>query len=261
MRADAPTGLIGARNGIVQIRVGAVGARARVRRALDVTRVLGYYGGIWVLVRRTGDNAMPFQSVPNTAEVVIEGELDGEQAVNTHYAKFASAYTQDDLNALASAVDDWVGAVWLPLMPTNYHYTRTVARGLTSEIDMEAEDNTFSGSGTGGVNSGANNQTLSVKRRSAFTGRGARGRIFVPGIYDGAKADDNHVAAGFVTAIETALNGLTDVMGDVDWLAVIVHRVAGGVPLATAVTFTLVEWVVVNTVIDSMRRRLPGRGS
>jgi len=204
---------------------------------------------------------MTFQSVPDTAEIVVKGTLNGQNVVNTFYATKEGGYDQADIDALASHVDDWVGALWLPHMPTQYHYLTSVVRGLTSAIDLTGEDNTNSGDGGGGTMTGANNMSLAVKRRSGFTGRGARGRVFLPGVPDSGKDDDNHVTTDFSGSMETVLNGFRAAIADVDWVEVIVHRVASGVPLAEAVIFTVVEYVVVDLVIDSMRRRLPGRGS
>lgn len=204
---------------------------------------------------------MPFQSVPNTAEVIVRWSLAGQQIINTFYGRKASAYTQADIDALAARVDEWVADSLLPTLSSSLIYTGTVVRGLTSAIDLEAENNDSAGAGAGGVSTSPNNKALSIKRRSAFTGRGARGRIFVAGIPDASMASPNAVDAGFAVAMEAALNALQGAMDEVNFEEVIVHRIAAGVPLVPAVLFTLVEYVVVDLGIDSMRRRLPGRGT
>jgi hypothetical protein len=84
--------------------------------------------------------------------------------------------------------------------------------------------------------------------------------VFIGGIPSTALDFPNVVGDTFITAITAALNALSENVSEVDFVEVIVHRVAAGVPLAEAVIFTVVEYVVVNNVIDSMRRRLPGRG-
>lgn len=204
---------------------------------------------------------MAFQSVPDTVEVVIRGVRAGEEIINTFFGKKEGGYVQADLDALAVAVDAWVGTTWLTLMPNDYTYLGTVVRGLANAIDLIAENGDSTGAGSYGSAGAPLNVTLSVKRRSAFTGRGARGRVFLPGIPTSAIAAPGFVSSGFAEAAATILTGFKDVMDSVDFVEVIVHRVAAGVPLATAVVFTVVEYVVVNNAIDSMRRRLPGRGT
>jgi hypothetical protein len=77
---------------------------------------------------------------------------------------------------------------------------------------------------------------------------------------DVVTTESNTVSTEFETALITALNALSTAVEGVGFLPVIVHRVGAGVPLAEAVVYTLVEWVVVDKVLDSMRRRLPKRG-
>jgi len=205
---------------------------------------------------------MAFQSVPNCAIVEVVGTLDDQVVENTFYGRFASAYAQSDIDALATAVDGWVNDFWRAALGANYIYTNTKVRGLTSAIDMAAEDSTSSG--PGGISTGSpipNNVTLSVKRRSALTGRGARGRVFVPGWRSTMLSTDNVANAAVAGVMEDALNEMRGAMAAVDWEEVIVHRVAAGTPLVPAVAFTVIEYVVVNLVMDSMRRRLPGRGN
>lgn len=205
---------------------------------------------------------MAFQPAVNCAEVTVRGTQDGQQVENTFYGRFATAYDIVNIQALADAVDNWVGAHWLPALGSNFTYVETAVRGLNASIDLAAESNAHAGSG--GITTGVglpNNCTISVKRTTGFTGRGARGRVFVPGLKDTMLATENVLNVGVASAIVTALNGMRSAMDGVDWTEVILHRVAGGADLPTAVIFTLVEYVMVNLTMDSIRRRLPGRGS
>lgn len=204
---------------------------------------------------------MPFQRVPDTVEIIVEGVSGDQQIINTFYGQKDGGYTLADLINLADDVDTWVGTDWLPLLSAAYTYLRTTVRGLNAAIDLIATADASAGAGTVTGTSQANNVCLAVKRSSGMTGRGARGRIFVPNIADANLSDDNHVSSTFAAAIVEALTVLDTVISAADFLPVIVHRVSGGVPLTEAVVFTLVEWVVTDLVVDSMRRRLPKRGS
>lgn len=204
---------------------------------------------------------MAFQSAPDCAEILLRAVRGGQNCFNTFYVKFGTPYDQADLDALSSAFDAWVGASWLPLQAGNYEYVGTTVRGLTSSIDLISEDNTSAGAGGAGLGEFSNNASLAVKRRSAYTGRGARGRIFLPPPPASARFDDNTVTTTFAAAIEAALNALEPVFTPLGAFEVILHRVAAGVPLPLAVAYGVVEYVVVDRTIDSMRRRLPGRGA
>ena len=203
---------------------------------------------------------MPFQSVPNTAEIIVRGVMGGQEIINTFYGQMTGGYTLADIEALASAVDGWVAATYKALLASNYTYVSTEVRGLNAIIDLSATNNTSAGAGTNGSSTFANNATLSVKRGTGHTGRGARGRIYLPPPPANALLDDNHVTATYVTGVQTALVALDAIISGAGWIPVMVHRVEAGVPLAVAVVFTVIEWIVVDNVIDSMRRRLPGRG-
>lgn len=203
---------------------------------------------------------MPFQRVPDTVEIIIKGTMGGQEMINTHYGQMDGGYALADIENLADDVDAWVGSIWLSEMPSNFHYDSTTVRGLNSSIDLEATNSDSAGNGALGASTFSNNASLAVSRRSAFTGRGARGRIYIPPPAPSRLSDDNHINSDFAAWLVAALDGLDDVISGAGFVPVIVHRVAAGVPLTEAVVFTLIEWVVVDLVIDSMRRRLPGRG-
>lgn len=204
---------------------------------------------------------MPFQRVPDTVEIVIDGVVGGQACINTHYAQMVGGYTIADIENLASDVDAWVTTWWLPQMPSSYHYNGTQVRGLNAAIDIAASDSTGAADGALAPSTQPNNCTLAVSRRSANTGRGARGRIYIPPPAPSAMADENHITDSFAAALVNVFDALDVAVSGAGFVPVIVHRVASGVPLAEAVVFTIIEWVVVDKVMDSMRRRLPGRGA
>lgn len=204
---------------------------------------------------------MAFQPAEDAAEVIVHWSMFGQELINTFYGHKVGGYVQADIDALAAAVDAWVDASLLPTLSSSIRYMGTTVRGLSSAIDLEAENNDSTGDGAGGASTSPTSKALSIKRRSAFTGRGARGRIFLAGIPDASMTTPNVVNSGFIATIESELNALQTAMASVDWVEVIVHRVAGGATLPAAVLFTVVEYICVNGAIDSMRRRLQGRGT
>jgi len=207
------------------------------------------------------ENAMPFQRVPNSAQIAVRGSRGGQNIVMTFHAQKSSGYNLADLEALAAAVDTWVDTSLLPEMGNDYSYVGTTVRGLDEEFDQIAENNDNAGPGIAGGSTAPNNVSFAIKRRSAFTGRGARGRVYLPPPPAGAFEDDNHVTQAWADALTVILNDFRDAIDTVNWVEVIVHRVSEGASLPVAIVFTVVEYVVVDLVMDSMRRRLPGRGT
>lgn len=204
---------------------------------------------------------MPFQRVPNTAELTIVGSMAGQLIINTYYAQYADPYDLTDLTALASVGDAWWSSDMQALVSDQYTYLRSHVQGLNAEIDFEAEDSTHTGDvGTADGLSCPNNVTLSIKRSSANTGRSARGRVFWPALVEGYLIDTAHINPVSATPIVTSLMNLHDAINDVGRTEVIVSRFHNGAKRAEAVTFDVVEYIVVDYALDSMRRRLAGRG-
>jgi hypothetical protein len=209
-----------------------------------------------------GEDAMGFVPIPDGCEVVIKGHLGGGQACyNTLYYTQDSEWGESDLQDIADAVD----AAWSTFVDTylgtGYAYDRTDVRDMRTSIGYQATQD--AGATGGGVTGGTapNNVAIAVARRSGLTGRSSRGRVFVGGIPNSALVSNNEVSSTFGNAAVAIFEAIDGVVSGLGWAPVIVSKVQAGVPLSTAVVYGIVEWVLVNSVVDSMRRRLPGRGS
>lgn len=113
--------------------------------------------------------------------------------------------------------------------------------------------------GTNGTASMPNNVALALAFKTALRGRSFRGRIFLPGLTEG-NVVDNTVQPAFITAWYTFFGILASTLIDLIAWQVVVSRVEGGDPRPAGVVTQVNNWIVTNTVVDSMRRRLPGRG-
>lgn len=204
---------------------------------------------------------MTYQIVPNCAEVSVIGTLDGQQCVNTYFYEHAAGWGLGELQALASAIDSVVASNQLIICSANYEYLRTEARDLRSPVGFIATEDAGAGVGSKGGAPVPNNVAISVKRSSGLTGRSARGRVYFPVTTDGNMSAPNVISDVFHDAVLGLLNSFDTIADSVDWTAVIVSRIGVGTSPVLAVVYTLAEWVIVNNVVDSMRRRLPGRGA
>ncbi len=221
-------------------------------RRVTLAEMIGRRGGRW-------ESAMAFQSVPETAEVVIEYSQHNEEYVNTMAARLPGGYTQADIQALADAVDTAVAASWRPLQTNECTYVETRVRGLESANDLEAFQNAGTGPGAVAVKSNPGNVTLSIKKGSGLTGRSARGRLFWIGLTQTQLSIiENIVGAVDVGNIVSGVNAVRVAIEVTAWQPVIVSRFAAGVPRPVGVTFNWTTTSAVNNDVDSQRGRLIG---
>lgn len=200
---------------------------------------------------------MAFQSVPQTAEIVIKYEGNQVISNNVLQAKLLGGYDLADLVTLADAVDAAVVAEWLPLQTQDQDYISTTVRGLEFVNDEETVNN--DGTGAGGVATSGlpGNVTFSVKKSSGLTGRSARGRMYWIGIPDNKLApNENQLTAVYAGEVEDAVEAMRAAISATIWDAVIVSRFLDGALRATGATFSWIATVAVNENIDSQRRRL-----
>jgi len=200
---------------------------------------------------------MAFQSVPQTAEIVIRYEGNQVTANNVLQAKLGGGYDLADLVVLADAVDAAIVADWLPLQTLDQDYISTTVRGLEFVNDVETVNNDGTGAGGDAASGLPGNVTFSVKKSSGLTGRTARGRVYWIGIpSDKLAANENQLLSGHAANIEDAVEAMRVAIAATIWDPVIVSRFLDGVQRPTGATFSWISTVAVNESIDSQRRRL-----
>lgn len=204
---------------------------------------------------------MPYIPVPNTAQVELVMNWQGQIVQNVlHYVK-ASPWDITQLTELCQAcASDWDASLQA-LMPTTLSLIEVAAIDMSAQ---DAESVTYSTNlplvGTNVSPSMPNNVAVCITKRTAKRGRSFRGRIYHPGLID-AYVTGNTVNADAVSGLVSAYSqflsqGLT---GDEANLCV-VSRYSNNQPRSEGVA-TLVTNLTCDGVVDSQRRRLPGRGS
>jgi len=200
---------------------------------------------------------MAFIPAVNCAEAVIQMTAHSKNMNNVLNFQYATAYGQPELDNLAAAIDSVVGANYLPWVNVATTYNGTLVRGLTSQIDLQAFDNTNAGTGTGSGASLPSNVTLCVTLRTGFTGRSARGRFYSMPAAASALLAASEFTATYTAAMDTLLNNFATAAQSVSWTMVIVSRYSNGLPRTTALTHPVTSIQVRNGLSDSMRSRLP----
>lgn len=203
---------------------------------------------------------MPFIPATNVAECRIVGLLRGQLCENVlHFFNTLGAFTQADLNTLA----DNLGAQWngnvLPLISSDYTFELVQARDLTTQFAPTAEFSGASAAGGGG-DAMPNNVASCFSLRTGLPGRSNRGRLYIGGIPRDA-VTENNITAGFRNSMLTALGNLIgqdSVATGFIWS--VLSRQQNNLPLAAGISRPITVVITTDSVVDSQRRRLPGRG-
>ena len=102
---------------------------------------------------------------------------------------------------------------------------------------------------------------LAVSRVRRVPGRSFRGRNYVVGVPQDQVVDINHVQSSYAAAWIDTYSELLEGTFEEGQQWVIVSRFEDGSPRETGIASEVLTVTVVDDVIDSQRRRLPGRGS
>lgn len=211
---------------------------------------------------------MPFIPAVNTAQVRTQFTYNGQQCENVYYVEGQDAWDAITLQALAAVFGEWWIAELGPSMPIALTLNRILARDMTTEAAPSIEYTTdLPASGEQSVEALPNSVTLAVKWVTGLAGRSFRGRTYHIGMVD-LSVLGNVATSGFHDLLTAAYNQLINaiVTENPDWGLVVASFFSGvdvdgnPIPRSTAV-LTPILTAVVNDIVDSQRRRLPGRGS
>lgn len=198
---------------------------------------------------------------PLAIQVEMRYTQDGQAVENTLYFLAPVAPGVDDLNELGASLFTWYTAAIRPLQGNTVNLNEIYLRSLAGAV--AAEYTTVVPQPSPGTRIGTplpNNVTLAVSFRTGTTGRSARGRNYILGLVE-SDVDFNEVGGPVTEDWQDAYNELTTAGGAVPGYTWIVYsRRTAGAPRPTGVAFTIVTATIVNNIVDSQRRRLPGRG-
>lgn len=198
--------------------------------------------------------------VPNVAEVQIRGALAGQLVETALYYLFTGTITESALVTLIGGFATYAAAHIAGIMSTAWEGREIHARDLSAGSGLQATNTDIAGlAGTLAGEPLPNNVCLAIARKSGLAGRKYNGRVFWPGWADSDLASTNVFDSGRVAGRISFLEGLDSAAVDEGWTPVIVStRAASDAGVATVTPLAI--WNVVDMVIDSRRRRLPGRG-
>lgn len=204
---------------------------------------------------------MAFIPVAKTVEAEIRMLLDGQKVENTLYFRYLTVPTPANLDALGAALLDW----W----ETSYA-TLVTPETTVREIYLTSLDTETSPAATvvpaaplaGTIESSIlpNNASFCVSFRTASRGRSFRGRNYIAGLAASGVVN-NTLEEAYVTNIVNAYTALLTVAFGLSNIWSVVSRFSGNAPRVAGVTTNITTVVAVDRTVDSMRRRLPSRGT
>lgn len=205
---------------------------------------------------------MAFIPVENTAQVRMEGRVDNQQVINDLYFRHTTgAIAAADLLALNTAISSWNVGQLMTILNEAYSGVACHARDLTTAIGFTSD---VPMSGTGGVSGEAapNNCTMAVSFRTSLSGRSNRGRNYVPCLTN-SQVTGNNIDTTWAQSVVDAYAQLLFGGGALPagWVWVVVSRFTGGLPRVAGTFQEVFSVLVTDLVVDSQRRRLPGRGN
>jgi len=203
---------------------------------------------------------MAFIPVPNVALAEIRMTWDAQLCENTLYFEFGSPPDVAALTGLGAALEAWWIDNYKPKANSNVQLREIFMTDLTTDSGPTVSRSPASlviGDNTSEAL--PNNVTCSVSFRSGLRGRSFRGRNYFVGLSDD-QVSHNTLTSVFIEDIVAAYTALIATAGSVsaDW--VVVSRFHNKLPRTTGVATPIISVTVVDSTVDSARRRLPGRG-
>lgn len=204
---------------------------------------------------------MAFIPTPNCAQIELMYSWSGQTCETVLHYQFSADANVTRLTALADAcITLWTTNV-KPLMASTLSLVSVIATDLENQNGPSITR--AGGLPSAGTQTGdclPNNCALVITKRTANRGRSFRGRIYSPAIPEPQTAN-NTPTTTFVNQLVTAWSTFISVTitgPEVVPLGVI-SKFANNTPRAEGI-FTPVTNLTSDGVLDSQRRRLPGRG-
>lgn len=205
--------------------------------------------------------AMPYVPVPNVCQADLFQLWDGQQVENVLHFQPAATLTPLMYTELATFLGSWWNSSMKAWMPTTIQLSSIKITDMTTQFSPVVN---YSGGmpivGTNVSPSLPNNCACVVTKRTLLRGRSFRGRIYVPGMIEG-QVTNSQVSPGYISNFLVAYGVIRAfATTSTTWEMVVVSRKQGGVPLVVGEAHAVTSFTC-EGVIDSQRRRLPGRGS
>lgn len=205
---------------------------------------------------------MSFVPAPNIVQIEMRASRNGQRIENRVMVDALTAPTAGILQDMAVIAWNWWENTYAPLLSNQVNLVEVVATDMSSQNGAQYTYAPSTGVvGTLGGLALPNEVSLCVSLRSGSRGRSARGRFYALSVAANQLIDPNNVNPTVAGQFASALQTLIQAYLTASWKMVVVSYRANKAPRPGGpVYFILTSAVVVDTVVDSMRRRRPGIG-
>lgn len=204
----------------------------------------------------------PYVPVSSVIASEVQFTQEGQLVEITIDVHVVVAITTALLNSLAAIIFGWWDSTQRFDTASALTITGVRMTDLTTSTGL-SQINGYGGATPNGSGTAAlpNNVTATITKATPLRGRSYRGRNFIPGIdrTELTATDYNILLPASVAAFVSNWVALDAALVAGGFQPVIVSRFSGGAPRLVGVATPITSYRM-NDVIDSQRRRLPGRG-
>lgn len=206
---------------------------------------------------------MAFIPAVDTARVAMHFTQDLQQVENVFYVQSIAGWDAASLSTLAGIVKAWWNTSIKPTTSNTVSLNEIDCKDMSSSSGVEIVYSTgLPLVGSSGSPANPNSVTFAIKLVTGLGGRSFRGRQYIIGLTQGnLNADANTVTSAAMAIYTTGYNALiTSLAAAYTPGMVIASFHSGGAPRITATLTAVTAALFADNVVDSQRRRLPGRG-
>jgi hypothetical protein len=192
---------------------------------------------------------------PLVAKVAMVFKRDTRTFINTfHTTKFpATPWSAGELVQLAIVFRDWWDDFYKLYASDAVTLEQVQTRVLDPDNPLGYDLPVSPGiAGTNQLAEAPGSATQTISWRTGLAGRKYRGRIYAVGLSDIAIADDDRVTSPYSSVLSQAAVELLTAVATAAFRLVVFHRADN--------TYTTIVSYIIESILDSQRRRLPARG-
>lgn len=196
---------------------------------------------------------------PEVCKVSLIMTQDTRTFVNTFHVDKVTEWTLPEMITLAGEVRDWYVNFYRAAVPSQVSLLQVQVRKYDPIAPLAYDLNVSPPSpGIRGGSPTPRNASVTTSWRTGLAGRRFRGRIYLPGVNEPDAGDDDRISSALVNLLVSAAAEL--ILGALTQGVLTVFHPPKDPPTPYDNTSTDVLTAVVENIIDSQRRRLPGRG-
>jgi hypothetical protein len=196
---------------------------------------------------------MPIPNNPLVVKVAMIYRMDTRHFVNTLHVHNSLGWDLSGMEDLAVAIKAWWNDTYQNIISNQVGLEQIQVRLLdpSNPLAVDYSDGLPTYGDQTSVHEPAN-VTSTISWRTGLAGRKYRGRIYIPPITEASTNADDTIGSTTVTALAAAASDLLTKLATAALELVVFHGETS--------TFTKVITFVIENILDSQRRRLPGRG-